>query len=372
MAANPGALRRVLTPGTPANRLLRFALLVLAIPPTLYAFQRLYFNHPFGVDLEIPLRAAGRWVDGGIVYDPTSFDVVIGAGLPYLYPPFLLPFLAPLLVLPLQAVLWAWVLICLGASIWALRRLRVPWVWMPLCLISPPFAEGILGGNVQIVLFALFCAMFVDWIRGTRTAALGSTEAFHPPPRDPSDSATSPSAAREGILATTIAAFKVSQIHPWLYLLRWRWRAALLGVAVFGVVVLATLPLTGIDLWFDWVDQVRRASDPNWAIGGLGLGHYLGPTVGTVVAIICLALVFFIPRRESGAWLGILSVVGSVSLRTYGLLFLAPAGLAIRRELGILAFGLIGTFTEIGMWLGVVVVTISWLAAQRWPVLREP
>jgi hypothetical protein len=82
--------------------------------------------------------------------------------------------------------------------------------------------------------------------------------------------------------------------------------------------------------------------------------------------------VLVVPRRTAGAWVGVLAVVGSLSLRTYGLLFLLPAGLAIRRELGILAFAFIGTFTEAGMWTGIVLVAASWALAARWPALLEP
>jgi hypothetical protein len=361
------ALASVLTVGTPSNRLLRFALLIVSIPPTLYAFQLLFFNHPFGVDLEIPLRAAQRWVDGEVVYDPAAFEVTGGASLPYLYPPFLLPFLVPLLALPMDLVLWAWVLTCLGASIWALHRLRIPPVWMPLLLISPPFAEGILGGNVQIVLFALFVAMFV--------ARDPAAPPFHPTDRDPADpTETAPPAPalREGLLATVIAAFKVSQLHPWVYLARHRWRAALLGAAVFGAVVLATVPLTGLELWWDWLEQIRRAADPSWPIGGLGIGRYLGPVVGLVAAVAGVVAVLIIPRREAGSSVGVLSVVGATSLRTYGLLFLLPAGLKLRREIGLLAFAFIGTFTELGMWTGIVLVAVAHALSWRWRGLREP
>jgi hypothetical protein len=356
--------RRVLTVGTPSNRLLRFALLLVSIPPTLYAFQLLFFNHPFGVDLEIPLRAAERWVNGEVVYDPAAFEVTGGAALPYLYPPFLLPFLVPLTALPMQVVLAVWVLLCLVASVWALWRLRIPFVWMPLLLISPPFAEGILGGNVQVILFALFVAMFVAHDRAAPD--------FQPTPQDPAEPGRATPALKEGLFATIIAAFKVSQLHPWVYLTRHRWRAAFLGAAVFGLVVLATVPLTGLEIWGDWLAQVRRASDPSWPIGGIGLGRYLGALPATLVAIACLLAVLFVPRRTSGAWVGVLAVVGSLSLRTYGLLFLLPAGLAIRRELGILAFAFIGTFTEAGMWTGIVIVSAAWVLASRWPLLLEP
>ncbi|HSG87220.1 MAG TPA: glycosyltransferase 87 family protein [Candidatus Limnocylindrales bacterium] len=356
------ALRRILTVGTPGNRLLRFGMLILALLPTLYAFGLLALNHPLGVDLEIPLRAAQRWVDGSIVYDPASFEVTGGAALPYLYPPFLLPFLVPLLALPQELVLGAWVAICLAASVWALRRLRTPWLIVPLLLIWPPFSEGWLGGNVQVVLFALFVSMFVarnDWTPPFRFAARDPAEPDEP-------------ALRRGLQATIIAAFKVSQLHPWLYQLRRRPSSAVLGGLAFGLVVLATVPLTGIDLWFEWLDQVRRASDPEWAIGGLGLGRYLGPAIGTAVAVACVAAVLIVPRREAGAWIGVLSVVGSLSLRTYGILFLLPAGYRLRREIGLVAFAFIGTFTEAGMWLGIVIVSAGWMAAQRWSVLLEP
>jgi hypothetical protein len=68
----------------------------------------------------------------------------------------------------------------------------------------------------------------------------------------------------------------------------------------------------------------------------------------------------------------VLSVVGGLSLRTYGLLFLLPAGFRIRRELGLVAFALIGTFTELGMWSGIVVVFVGWVLAPRVPALLEP
>jgi hypothetical protein len=356
------ALREILTVGTPGNRLLRFGMLVLAVVPSSYAFGLLALNHPFGVDLEIPLRAAQRWVDGGVVYDPASFEVTGGAALPYLYPPFVLPFLVPLLALPQQVVLVGWVAICLLASAWALRRLRTPWVAIPILLIWPPFSEGWIGGNVQVVLFALFVSMFVardDWAPPFRFLARDPAEPDEP-------------ALRRGLQATVIAAFKVSQLHPWLYQLRRRPTSAVLAVLVLGAVVLATVPLTGIDLWFEWLEQVRRASDPAWAIGGLGLGRYLGPAIGTAVAVTCVAAVLIVPRREAGAWVGVLSVVGSLSLRTYGILFLLPAGYRLRREIGLVAFAFIGTFTEAGMWLGIVIVAAAWFAAQRWSALFEP
>ena len=355
-------VRRLLTPGLPANRLLRFALLLVGLIPTLHAFQVLLLQLPFGVDLEIPLRAAGRWVDGGLVYDPASFEVASGPGLPYLYPPFLLPILAPLLLLPRAFVLPAWVLVCIIASVWALRRLRAPWLVVPVLLIWPPFAEGWITGNIQIVLFALFISLFV--------APGAGAVPFDYAARDPG--AAGESRLRRGLEATIIAAFKIAQVHAWLALFRRRPTGALLGVVVVGFVVLATVPLTGLEQWSEWLAQIRRATDPAWPASGIGLSRYLGSTIGLGVAVASIIAVLLVPRREVGASVGVLAVVGAMLLRTYGLLFLLPAGLRLRRELGLLAFALIGTFTEPGIWAGIALVATSWLLALRSPALLEP
>jgi hypothetical protein len=132
------------------------------------------------------------------------------------------------------------------------------------------------------------------------------------------------------------------------------------------------VPLTGIELWWDWLEQVRRAADPSWPIGGLGVGRYLGPIVGLVAALAAVGAVLVIPRREAGSSVGVLSVVGATSLRTYGLLFLLPAGLKLRRELGLLAFAFIATFTVAGMWTGIGLVAVAYGLSWRWRSLREP
>ena len=53
--------------------------------------NRVFLVLPYGVDLEIPLRAAARWAAGGEPYLASSFQLDFGPELPFLYPPFLLP-----------------------------------------------------------------------------------------------------------------------------------------------------------------------------------------------------------------------------------------------------------------------------------------
>ncbi len=67
-----------------------------------------------------------------------------------------------------------------------------------------------------------------------------------------------------------------------------------------------------------------------------------------------------------------LSVWGTPSLHPFGLLFLVPAMLLIRRELALIGATLIATTTYQGSWAGIVIVSLALLASLRYPALREP
>ena len=179
-------------------------------------------------------------------------------------------------------------------------------------------------------------------------------------------------ALADGLLGVVNGAFKFTQAHPWVLLLRQRPRAALLGAAVGAAIILMTLPLTGISLWFDWAAQVNRASDPAWPLVGASFSQYLPRGAAIVIAVGSIALAFVLPRRHAAAWLGILMIVGSPSLRIFGLLFLLPGMLVVRRELALLAALFVASYTFVGLWLAVGVVAIG-LALGRWnPGWLEP
>ena len=330
--------------------------LVLAAMTVLLAvltLRDLITYYPYGVDLEIPLRAAARWSSGGEPYLAGAFEVTAGPELPFLYPPFVLPFLTPLLDAPQAIVFPAWTVVCVAAGIAACRRLALPWPIVPLVLMWPPFAEGILGGNVQIVLFAAFTAVL--WHGG------GSP--FRPRPRDPRD-AVRPAAA-DGLLATVIGAIKVSQAHTWLFTLRRRPRAAIIGAAVILAIVGATLPIIGLDLWLDWVGQAGRSGDPSWQAVGMPLSVFIGRGPALMVTALTLLAMFFVPVGRAGAWIGVLSILGAPSLHQFGLLFLIPAMLEIRREIALVAALAIASYTGVGVLLGTALVIVSFLLATR-------
>ena len=186
-----------------------------------------------GVDIEIPLRAADRWLAGGEPYQAQAFASGSGATLPFLYPPVVLPLFAPLSWLPRAPVLWGAFLVMLVAAVAAARRLRIPWVWIPLVLLYRPFLEGIVHANLTILTFLAFVILFYR----------RSGSPWRPDPRDVSR--PDESVVEIGALATFIGAVKVSQPHAWLFVLHYRWRAAVIGALAVAVLVALTLPLTG-------------------------------------------------------------------------------------------------------------------------------
>ena len=355
-------LARALDPTRGPDRLLRAALWILTGFVVALAVRDLLAGYPIAVDIQIPLRAASRWLAGGQPYLASSFQATVGPGLPFLYPPFLLPFFAVLTVPPETVVVAAWLALLLGLATWTCRRLAVPWIWIPVVLLWPPFFEALLGGNVQIVLFAAFVALlFGRPVKDTP---------FHPTERRLDD--TDRPAWLDGLLAIANPAIKPSQAQPWVALLRRRPRAALTGASIVGIAVIATLPMTGLAAWSDWLTQLGRASDPGWVYGGSGLAHGLPAVVGLGLAAATTVAAYFLPSRSAAAWLGILMIVGNPSLRMFGLLMLLPGMLTVRREIGLLAALCIATYTLQGLWLGVLVVALALAEGTRRPVWLEP
>src|SRR4051794_40486419 len=140
------------------RRLLVGGLLVLLVLVTVRA--QVWTRLSPGVDLQIPLLATDRWMAGGEAYQASAFVAAPGETQPFLYPPFVLPFLSFLTPLPRSAVLWAWIGLLFVTTVFTVRRLRIPWLWVPLVVAWPPFAEGILDGNFAMVMFFAFVVLF--------------------------------------------------------------------------------------------------------------------------------------------------------------------------------------------------------------------
>lgn len=348
---SPG--RAVLVPGSRANNLLRFGLLVVVAMTCAWAFTWNHGAYNFAIDINIPLHAAARWLAGGTPY--VASDFAPDAPLPpFMYPPYVLPLMVPLTFLPRTLVDAAWVALLAVAACWALRTLGIRGAAWPLLFVWPPLAEGVFAGNVQVLLMVALVALYYRRPAVSRHVA------------DPGENP-----GRIALLATFLPAVKVGQFHAWLHVLRRRPRAALAGAVVVAMLVVFTLPLTGASAWTDWLAQVQRAADPGWRLGGFSLVR-LVPTLGYAVVISAGVLAFFVGGPRAGALVGALLVVGAPSLYLSVTLMLLPALVTIRREIALVGAALIATSTYAGAWLGILVVAVAIAAAERVPGLREP
>ena len=115
-----------------------------------------------------------------------------------------------------------------------------------------------MGGNIQILLFAAYVVLMH---RDGRQL-------------DPADRERP--AAVDGLLAAFVGALKVSQVHAWLYVLRRRPAAAVIGLVAFALLAVVTLPVVGLPLWFDWLSQAGRSGDPSWPYIGAPLSILVG------------------------------------------------------------------------------------------------
>jgi hypothetical protein len=342
--------------GSKQNRLLRTGLFVVVALVSVRSIVQLIGAVPFGVDLDIPLRAADRWANGGLPYLPSSFDVPAGVELPFLYPPFVLPILVPLLGLPHDLVLATWAVICLVVAVASVRRLGAPGIASVILILAwPPMFEGLLATNIQVVLFSAF--VFLFWERGG--------------PWTP--------AARPGLggrwsdagLGLFVGAVKVSQIHAYLYVLRQGPRRALVVGFVGGALVGLTVVVTGTTIWGDWLAQAARASNPAWAAIGSPISTFLGVPAAIAIAVASLATAPLVRSSRPGLWIAPLMLVASPTIQPFAWLFLLPGILIIRRELGLLAALLLAAHSAPAAWAAfLLVVGVQILAGSRGSLLE--
>jgi hypothetical protein len=343
-----------LTQGSAGNRRLILALGLIVGALAVADLPELIAASPFGNDIEIPLRAAEQWSGGGQPYPASAMLVTDGPNLPLLYPPFVLPIVALFTRLPHESVWIVWVGLCVAAAVWTCRRLGLPWLAIPLVLAWPPFFAGIILGNVQIMHFAAFVALFY---------LPGAAAPIHKKLRRSKD-------LLNGLQAAAVGALKVTQLVPVLFLARRRLRAAVFAVLAIATCALLMLPFTGVSVYGEWLAQLARANDPSWHEGGVPLSRVLGlPDLPFELA--GLAIVLTVRGRDAAAWLGIAMIVMAPSIHDYGFLFLIPALMTLRRDLTItLAAFFLGYYHTYAWWTCTLIVAYLMIASLRWSWLR--
>jgi len=252
-------------------------------------------------DLHLYLRAGSDFVSGQPYYtlsaltappsDPTE--------LPFLYPPFTIPFFAILSQLPRLLVDAAWVGGAVVAVLGSLRLLGLAWRWVVLLFIWPPFIQGIWVGNVDVFTYALF--VLAPWF------AVGL--AFVP-------------------------IFKIQAGIMSLWLLRERrWRALVLGGLAVALLVLVTLPIVGLNAWADWIQALQAFAESAArypSMRGQALNRLLPTPLIILLTIGGVALAFWRSGRVSLAVLGLASLPASPTLYIHGFNVALPGLLSLR------------------------------------------
>ncbi len=127
---------------------LRLALAKIGLPAWFVAIDLLWLAKPevLAIDARHYQRAASAWLAGG---DPWA--VVEGGAGNYAAGPHTLLFYVPTSLLPLAVSVVIWMTFGLVASVWLVRRLRLPIWWV----LFPPLTHAAWNGNPQTIALAL-------------------------------------------------------------------------------------------------------------------------------------------------------------------------------------------------------------------------
>ena len=271
-------------------------------------------------DLHIYMTAGANFMNHAAVYTTTALQSQPKAGvefLPFLYAPPTLPFFALLSEIPRGLTEVLWIAGLVAAVLVSLRALGLAWRWALLALIWTPIEQGLYSGNIVIPSLLLLAA-------ATRIGGgLVLGPLFKP---------------QNGVVS--------------LWLVRERaWRPLATGLILLLGLVVATLPLTGFDLWRQWIDgllALQQSMQYSPGLYGVGLGRYLPLWAFAAIAAFTVVAALWANGREGLARLGLASVVASPALYIHGFVFAIPSFLRLRAEWLWLAAGL----ACIGQWPG--------------------
>jgi hypothetical protein len=304
-------------------------------------------------DLHLYLNAGAAFVNGGHVYTTEVMRSYPTGGLeylPFLYAPVTLPVFGALSLLPRELVDVAWVVGSVVAAIACLRSFGLSWRWTFLALAWTPVEQGLFVGNVASP------SLLVMGLGLRYGGALVFGPLFKP---------------QNGVVS--------------LWLIRERaWRALAGGILALGVLVVATLPLTGIGLWRDWLTGMAAYQESEGYLQGLygvGLGRHFPMTVFLAIAAFTIVAALAVRGREGLARLGLASVVASPSLWSHGYVFAIPAFLRLRAEWLWLVVGMLCVGQWPGPQLSLAVGVAAWfvkglardpVSATSEPASRRP
>lgn len=306
-------LRRAFVRVAPALVLVVFAAALLAVLGSA--------GDTLGYDAKAYIAAGHRLLNGEPLYDPSL--VVAGPFGLYLYPPPVALAFVPLALLPETVAVGAWLAILAGAFLLGVALLPVrPGVRLAIVLLAAldwPFLYTMKLGQVTPILWLTFV---IGWRALDRPTVLGGS----------------------------IAIGALVKLQPALFglwaLVTGRWRAFVWALLVGAVIVLVTLPVTGIDSWKAFVDTLLRVSNAvttphNFAPGAIAFQSGVSQAAASALQWVWLALVAIVTvfawlRRDAGTAY-VVTVVASQAISPllwdhYAMILLLPVALLLERR----------------------------------------
>jgi hypothetical protein len=273
-------------------------------------------------DLGLYLDAGAAWLDGRAVYLAEPLTVAPSfSGLPFVYPPFVLPFFGALSRLPEGLAIALWEALAVAAVIVALKLLGIRTRWIVPLLLWPPIAVGLSVGNAAP--FGLV-ALAAGW--------------------------------RWGAALVLGGVFKPQTAIPALWLFReGRWGSFALGLIGIAALALATLPFTGLSIYGDWLRGLQAFDESIRTFPGLAGGalqRYVPQTLAVAIAVVAAGAALTASGRMGLSRFGIVAIVASPTLYVHGLAFLLPAALSLDTVSFWLVLGVLPTlmFVEPSGW----------------------
>jgi len=251
--------------------------------------------HPFR-DAQLYLGAAHRFLDGQPVYITTVPAHVPAdpAMYPFVYPPFTLPFFALFAVMPSPLGVTVFIALCAAAVVAGLRLFGVRWRFVPILMLWPPLAVGLQVGNVACFSFLVLAAAW--WLPGV--IPLGGVFKL-----------------QSGVMAL------------WLVRER-RVRALVVGLGALALGIVATLPLTGLAIYGDWLRSLGLFQ--SWltlhpGLMGVSFQRWFGPVLAVGIAGVAVVIALLAGRRDGLSRMAIAATVASPTVYVHGFSLGLPA-----------------------------------------------
>jgi hypothetical protein len=290
-------------------------------------------------DWHLYLKAADRWTSGQPVYlqGPVTAIPADRTNYPFLYPPMTLPLFAAFAALPGPLADALWICLSIASVCLAFRLFGVParW-WLPLLSWAPVF-QGLYVGNVAVPVALLFAA--APWWGA-------------------------------GLVVTGVFKLYSGLASLWLVRER-RLRSLAAGIGIVVALGVLTLPLTGFDLWRQWLDGLGWYRESQlilpMSLYGVGLPRYVPEWIAYGIGAGAVVLALRTRGREGLAWFGLATVVASPSLFAHGFIVALPAFLLLSPLWAWTAIGITSIVPGSTFWYAVLIAGIGYAL----PVLRR-